>query len=592
MPPTVQVRDDAGLADVVWDTAAAAPDRVQFAGPGVPAGQEVTRSRFRDEVTALAGGFITAGVRPGDRVALMSRTRYEWTLTDYAVLACGAVTVPIYPTASAEQVAWTLADCGAVGCVVETGPQAALAAAGFARAGRQAPVWQINRGGLGHLAARSAGPEAVAERRRAVSADDVATIVYTSGTTGPPKGCALTHRNLLSETGNAIAHLPQLFQPEDSCTVLFLPLAHAFARLVQFGCLAAGARLAYALDPASDLAAALSAARPTFLLGVPRVFEKLRQRAREEAGEGPRGAVFRAAEATAVAYSRALDSPTGPGVALRLRRRLADRLVYRRLRARLGGRCRHAVSGGAKLDPQLAHFFRGAGVTIYEGYGLTETSPAVTANTEGAIRIGTVGRPLPGVGIRIADDGEILVRGEVVFQGYWRDPEATAAVRDPDGWLHTGDLGELDGDGFLTLTGRIKEVLVTSTGETVAPQPLEERLRAHPLVSHSVVVGDDRPYVAALVTLDAARLAEWLAARGRPPASPAEVRHDPELLRELDLARAHANQIASHTGSVRRVRILPRDFSEARGELTPTMKVRRNVVAREYADEIDAIYRR
>ena len=592
MPPAVRVRDDAGLADVVWDTAAASPDRVQFAGPGVPGGREVTCARFRDEVTALAGGFITAGVQAGDRVALMSRTRYEWTLTDYALLACGAVTVPIYPTASAEQVAWTLSDSGAVGCVVETGRQAALAAAGFARAGRRAPVWQIDGGGLAHLAARSAGPAAVAGRRRAVGTDEVATIVYTSGTTGPPKGCALTHRNLLSETGNAVAHLPQLFRSEDPCTVLFLPLAHAFARLVQFGCLAAGVRLAYVPHPSTDLAAALTAVRPTFLLGVPWVFEKLHRQAREEAGDGPGGAVFRAAEATAVAYSRALDSPTGPGAALRLRRRLADRFVYRRLRARLGGRCRHAICGGAKLDPRLAHFFRGAGVTILEGYGLTETSPAVTANTEGAIRIGTVGRPLPGVGIRIADDGEILVRGEMVFQGYWRDPDATAAVRDPDGWLHTGDLGELDDDGFLTVTGRTKEVLVTSTGETVSPQPLEERLSAHPLVSHAVVVGDDRPYVAALVTLDPARLADWLAARGRPPASPAEVRHDPELLRELDAARTHANRVASRAGSVRALRILPRDFSEARGELTPTMKVRRSVVAREYADEIEAIYRR
>lgn len=590
MPPAVVVGDRATLTDPVWDHADATPDAVLFSRAGPGGGQEITAARFRDEVAALAGGFVAAGLRPGDRVALLSRTRYEWSLTDYALLACGAVTVPVYPTASAEQVAWTLLDSGAVGCVAETGDNAALAAAGFARAGRDAPVWEIDGGGLDRLVSRRADPDEVA-RRRDVGADAVATIIYTSGTTGPPKGCVLTHRNLLTDTGNAVAHLPHLFRSPGASTLLFLPLAHAFARLVQFGCVATRTRLRHLADT-GDLAAELARFRPTFVLAIPRVFEKMVEGARDQAGGGVRGGVFRRAESAAVRYSRALDAPQGPGAALRVEHRLFDRLVYHRLRERLGGRCAHAVSGGAPLAEDLTHFFRGAGVTVYQGYGLTETSPAVAANTEGAIRIGTVGRPLPGVSIRTGEDGEILVRGDVVFRGYWRDPAATAEVVDADGWFHTGDLGRLDRDGYLTVTGRTKHLIVTSSGKNVSPGLLEDRLCAHPLVSHSMVVGDGRPFVAALVTLDQPRLSGWLAARGRPAAPVSELRDDPDLLAELDRALAHANEAVSRAEAVRAVRILPRDFSEEREELTPTMKVRRGVVEKEYADEIDAIYRR
>jgi long-chain acyl-CoA synthetase len=597
--PAVVVADRATLTDPVWDNAAAAPGAVQFVPAGTGLGEEITCAGFRDEVTALAGGFIAAGIRPGDRVALMSRTRYEWTLVDYAVLACGAVTVPIYPTASAEQVAWTLSDSGAVGCVAETGEHATLATAGFDRAGHEALVWEIDSGGLDRLAARPAQPGEVARRRRDVGADDVATIIYTSGTTGRPKGCVLTHRNLLTDVGDAIAHLPQLFRSPGASTLLFLPLAHAFARLVQFGCVAVRTRLRHLADP-GDLPAELAQFRPTFVLAIPRVLEKVRDAARDQAGGGVTGALFRRAEAAAVRYSRTLDAPDGPDATNRAvhravhraAHRVFDRLVYRRLRQRLGGRCASVVCGGAPLNEDLAHFFRGAGVTVYLGYGLTETSAAVTANTEGAIRIGTVGRPLPGVSVRIADDGEILVRGDAVFQGYWRDRQGTARVVDADGWFHTGDLGRLDPDGYLTVTGRTKDLIVTSTGKNVSPGGLEDRLSTHPLISQSTVVGDRRPFVAALVTLDEPRLAGWLAERGRAPAPVADLRDDPDLLAELDWAVAHANQAVSRAEAVRAVRILPRSFSEERGELTPTMKVRRGVVEKEYADEIDAIYRR
>ncbi|MBY8870246.1 AMP-binding protein [Micromonospora sp. PLK6-60] len=601
--PAATPVESAGLADRVWDNAHRYPDAVQFLRPDADPGSwpvprsaaegaaEVTCRQFRDDVAALARGFTAAGVEPGTRVGLMSRTRYEWTLVDYALWAIGAVTVPVYDSASADQVRWMLADSGAVGCVVETAEHAALLAGlrdGLPELGH---VWRIDSGDLIGLAerGRTVDEAVVRARRAAVSGGDLATIVYTSGTTGRPKGCVLTHRNIDLDVGNAVAVLPELFN-EGASTVLFLPLAHAFARMVQVGMVRTRATMVHSAGM-GGVRDQLRRYRPTFILAVPRVFERVYNSARQKADAGHQGWLFTAAEWTAVRYSRALDTASGPGPLMRLARRVADLLVYRKLRAALGGRCRIAIVGGAPLGERLGHFFRGAGVTALEGYGLTETSPALAVNRLSAMRIGTVGLPLPGVELAIADSGEVLARGDVVFPGYWNDPAATAETFTADGWFRTGDLGSLDDDGFLRLTGRTKEIMVTAAGKNVAPAPIEDRVRAHPLVSQCMLVGDGRPYLAALITIDPAAWSRWQAAHGRPDASVAQSRDDPALRGEIQAALDHANAAVSHAEAIKTFRILPDDFTEADGELTPTLKIKRDVVQRRRAAEIEALYR-
>ena len=579
----VTIPDTADLTDPVWSNADEHPDAVQF----LLADRQVTCAGFRDEVAGVARGLIAAGVRAGDRVALMSRTRYEWTLADYAIWAAGAVTVPIYETSSTEQVRWIIEDSGAVACITESAAHTATvreATPGLAH------VWQIDAGALTELAGQGStvGTEGVEQRRAGVRADDVATIIYTSGTTGRPKGCVLTHRNMLTDIGNAIPELDVLFRP-GSTTLLFLPLAHSFARLLQIGAVQARVQTAFAPD-VKNLAADLARVRPTFVLAVPRVFEKVYNTARQKAHGDGKGRIFDAAEATAIAYSKALQDGR-VGLGLTLKHNLFNRLVYGKLRAALGGRCTAAISGGAPLGERLGHFYRGIGLLVLEGYGLTETSPAVTFNRESALRIGTVGRPLPGVTLRIADDGEILVRGDVVFKEYFNNPEATAEAIQ-DGWFHTGDLGSLDEDGFLRITGRKKEILVTAGGKNVAPAVLEDRIRAHPLVSQCMVVGDQKPFIAALVTVDEEALPTWLDEQGRAAADAAGLRDDPALRAAIQSAVDEANKAVSQAEAIRVFRILPRDFTEATGELTPSLKVKRAVVMKEYADEIDAIYLR
>ncbi|MEU3456467.1 AMP-dependent synthetase/ligase [Micromonospora sp. NPDC006766] len=596
VPPIVTVGDAASLTDPVWENAEVAPDTVQFVrnvcGEG-GAPTEVTCRQFRDEVVAVARGLVAAGICPGDRVGLMSRTRYEWTLVDYAIWAAGAVTVPIYETSSAEQAAWILADSGAVAVVVETSAHAALVAAVHDRLPQLRKVWQIELGAVDELitAGEPVDPTEIEVRRSGVRADDIATIIYTSGTTGRPKGCVLTHRNIYADVANAVPVLPNLFR-QSASTLLFLPLAHAFARLIQIGVVQARATLAHCADT-KNLVAELQAFKPTFVLSVPRVFEKVYNGARQKAEAEGKGRIFDRAEQVAIAYSQALETADGPGLGLRAQRAVFDRLVYRRLRAAMGGRCRDAISGGAPLGARLGHFFRGIGVDICEGYGLTETSPAAAANLPSATRIGTVGRPLPGVTIRIEDDGEILIAGELVFRGYWRNDEATAEVLTPDGWFRTGDLGQLDEAGYLSITGRKKEIIVTAAGKNVAPAVLEDQVRAHPLVSQCVVVGDRQPFIAALVTIDEEALPGWLAAQGRPETtSVAELRDDDALRAEIQGAIDQANQSVSKAESIKVFRILPRDFTEATGELTPSLKVKRQVVHKTYAAEIANIYRR
>ncbi|WP_433550913.1 AMP-dependent synthetase/ligase [Micromonospora zamorensis] len=598
VPPIVTVGDAANLTDPVWDNAEAAPDAVQFARPtasaegAATAWTEVTCLQFRDEVATVARGLIAAGIEPGVRVGLMSRTRYEWTLLDYAIWTVGAVTVPIYETSSAEQAAWILEDSNAVAVVVETEAHAALVAGVRHRLPELNHVWQIDQGGVDELVTSGASVELaeVERRRRAVHAGDLATIIYTSGTTGRPKGCVLTHRNMYANIANAVPVLPNLFNP-GATTLLFLPLAHAFARLIQIGVVQARATMAHCADT-KNLVAELQEFRPTFVLSVPRVFEKVYNAAKQKAESDGKGRIFARAEQVAIAYSEALETPGGPGLALRAQHVVFDRLVYRKLRAALGGRCRDAISGGAPLGARLGHFFRGIGVTILEGYGLTETSPAAAANLPDGTRIGTVGRPLPGVTIRIEDDGEILISGELIFQGYWGNETATAEAISADGWFRTGDLGHLDTDGYLTITGRKKELIVTAGGKNVAPAVLEDLVRAHPLISQCVVVGDSKPFIAALVTVDEEALPAWLESAGMPADTTVEQLREHEGLRqEIQTAVDTANQAVSKAEAIKVFRVLPRDFTEATGELTPSLKVKRQVVHKTYAAEIADIYR-
>lgn len=595
-PSVAVITDGANLTDPVWDNADAHSDRVQFSWRAPSGWQDVTCAQFRDEVAGLARGLIAAGIAPGDRVALMSKTRYEWTLIDYAIWTAGAVTVPIYETSSPEQIRWIVVDSGAVACFVETAAHRKAVSDVRDQLPELRYVWQIDPDGAeepyGAVAALAAAATAVdldevALRRAGVGADDIATIIYTSGTTGQPKGCALTHRNINADIANALPVLENVFH-EGASTLLFLPLAHSFARLIQVGAVRARVRLAHTPD-AKNLVEDLGEVRPTFVLSVPRVFEKIYNSARQRAHADGKGSIFDRAERIAIDYSQALDTPRGPSVMLRASHGLMDRFVYRRLRATLGDQCRSAISGGAPLGTRLAHFFRGVGVTIYEGYGLTETSPAVAVNTEKHLRIGTVGRPLPGVTVRIDDDGEILVRSDIVFSGYWRNPEATAEVKDPEGWFHTGDLGALDGDGYLTITGRKKEIIVTAGGKNVTPAVLEERIRAHALVSQCLVIGDRQPFVAALVTLDDEAMNAWREEHATSPDT--DLRDDPDLRRAIQAAVDDANAAVSQVESIKTFRILPSDFTEANGMLTPSLKVKRNVVEKEYADEIASIYR-
>lgn len=594
IPALIEIPDDAGLADVVFIRAAADPGEIMLRRRSA-AGQwhDVTAQKFRSEVSALARGLMAAGVGAGDRVALMSRTRYEWTLADYAIWAAGAVTVPVYETSSAEQVEWIIRDSGATAIIAETDAHAKVVASVADGLPSLRAVWRIDH--LDDLAAGGSGisDEELRERRAARSAGDLATIIYTSGTTGRPKGCELTHRNLLSVVRNAVhGSLPEIFEVTDSSTLLFMPLAHVFARIIEIGCLESGAVLGHWADMAT-VADGLREFRPTFLLAVPRVFEKVYNSAQQQAADaGIKQRIFAAAASTAIAYSRSLD--TGQtGTRLRLAHLLFDRLVYGKLRAAIGGRVTYAVSGGAPLGERLSHFFRGAGITVLEGYGMTESSAAATVNKPVRNKIGTVGQPVPGVSVKIADDGEILLHGAPVFAGYWANESATKEATDSEGWLYTGDLGALDDEGFLAVTGRKKELIVTAGGKNVAPNVLEDRLRAHPLISQCMVVGDNRPFIGCLITLDAEALQHWARGKGKPAdATPADLAEDPELLTELQRAVDDANLAVSRAESIRKFRVLPVDFTVENGYITPSLKVRRAVTARDFAAEIDALYSR
>ncbi|MBB6474637.1 AMP-binding protein [Sphaerisporangium rubeum] len=593
VPMLVDVPASANCADVVFERGEQNPGAVVFKRGTADGWAAVTAAEFRDQVAAVARGLIASGVQPGDRVALMSRTRYEWTVADYAIWAAGGVGVPVYETSSAEQIAWIVSDSGAKVVIVETEAHESLVGSALAELGEKPAVWCLDRGAISELSAHGADvpEETLKERRTARGGRDLATIIYTSGTTGRPKGCCLTHDNLLFTARNVIAGpLQALFETKDPAALLFLPLAHSFARLIEIVLVESGAVLAHTPNM-KNVAPDLQSFHPTFLLGVPRVFEKVYNGAeqRAAAGGGAKSRIFRAAVDTATAWSRA-ESTGGAGLGLRARRALFDRLVYAKLRAATGGRLSHAVSGGSALGERLGHFFRGAGIEVFEGWGLTETSAPSTVNIPGANKIGTVGKPLPGVTVAVAEDGEVLVKGRHVFESYWNNPAATAEAIDPDGWFHTGDVGTIDEDGYLRITGRKKEIIVTAGGKNVAPGPLEDRIRAHPLVSQAMVIGDDRPFVSALITLDPEALDQWKEANNRPGATLAELRTDPAVVTAVQSAVDESNKQVSKAEEIKKFVILDTDFTEESGHLTPSLKVKRNLVVRDYTKDIDALY--
>jgi long-chain acyl-CoA synthetase len=593
VPAMAEIPATANLADVVTRRATEQPRAVVMRRKGADGTwADVTASAFSGEVNALAKGFIAAGVAAGDRIALMSHTRYEWTLIDYALWTVGAVVVPIYETSSAEQAEWILSDSAARAVIVENEQFGQLIAPARDRLPALEHLWRLGED-LDKLIAAGAdvSAETLASRTETATSTDLATVIYTSGTTGRPKGCKLTHENLLSGVRNAfMGPLAAIHAQPEASTLLFLPLAHVFARIIEVGCLDAGVVVGHCQDM-NDLLPDLASFRPTFVLAVPRVFEKVYNGAEQRAiGEG-KGKIFARAARTAVGYSEALDRPGGPGLALRAEHALFDRLVYGKLRAALGGRATVAVSGGAALAERLGHFFRGAGVTILEGYGLTETTAAIAVNRPDRQKIGTVGMPLPGAAVKIADDGEVLIKGKVVFPGYWHNDAATEETFTADGWYQSGDLGELDDEGFLRITGRKKELIVTANGKNVAPAVLEDRLRMHALISQCMVVGDGRPFIAALITIDTEVLGPWKARHGKPAdATVADLRDDPDLLAEVQEAVDDANKAVSRAESIRKFRVLDVDFTQEQGHLSAKLGIRRSILAKEFADEIEALY--
>lgn len=589
-PPMDPLPDDAHLLQPVVRWATESPDRVVASYRDGDMFVPVTAAEVLARVRALAKGLIAAGVEAGDRVALMSRSRLEWVLVDDAILACGAATVPIYETSSAEQIDWILRDSGAVLAVVETPAMEAMATDAVrsdAPACREVLV--IDDGDLERLVARGVDvDDAVLDARlAAVRADDLASIVYTSGTTGRPKGCVLTHRNLRTNVQQSLDAVRPMLR-EDETILLFLPLAHVLTKTIALVAVEWGATLAFATG-LENLQEELAMVQPTLVIAVPRVFEKVYNGAHHKAVAEGHGKIFDKAEKVAIAWSEAhADGRHRPVVDAE--HAVFQRLVYSKLQHGFGGRLRFAVSGGGPLGQRLTHFFNGAGIRIFEGYGLTETSPTLTINREGAWRPGTVGQPLRGTEIRIAEDGEILARGPQVFQGYWNATEATAAVLDDDGWFATGDIGELDDDGFLRITGRKKELIVTAAGKNVAPAPLEDRLRAHPLISQAIVVGEQRPFVAAMIAIDEEAVRQWADDHGKGELALGELVVDVDLRAEIQLAVDDANRSVSRAESIREFAVLPHDLTIASGELTPTLKVRREVVAKTYDSVIDGIY--
>ena len=559
--------------------------------------REMSARAFHDQVRQVAAGLAARGLGPGDAIGIMAHTSYEWTLIDFAAWEAGLVVVPIYETSSAEQARWIITDAAVRLVVVEDAAMETVLTTLAATAPEldELQVLSIAKGAVTDLMAAGAPADSAADadldaRSARLRSTDLATIVYTSGTTGRPKGVELTHGNLIHLSVNAVAHVPEVLQAPEVRALLFLPLAHVLGRFVEIAVICSPAGVLGHTPDVKNLVTDLASFRPTFVIAVPRVFEKI-YNAADARSAGARQKVFRLAAKTAIAYSRALDTPDGPSRGLRAQRAVFDRLVFSTLRGLLGGRVAHVISGGGPLGERLGHFYRGAGVTVLEGYGLTETAAPCTVNLPAATRIGSVGRPLPGISVRLDEDGEILIKGIGLFRGYHNNPAATAEALD-DGWLRSGDLGSLDDDGFLRITGRKKELIVTAGGKNVAPAVLEDRLRGHPLVSQVLVVGDGRPCIGALITLDAEMLPLWLAGHGLEDMDPVEAASDPRVRAALERAVARANEAVSRAESIRTFTVLPGDFTVANGLLTPSLKVRRAQAQERFAEEIDALFTR
>ncbi len=587
-PAIVPTATEGNLTNLIAERAWFEPERVTMSRPLGDGWQPVTAREVEEEVRATAKGLIAAGIQIGDRVAIMARTRYEWTILDFAIWYAGGCVVPIYETSSAEQVDWILNDSGSVGLIVETPTHKELVSTVLPSHTKH--VWVMTEDVLATLrnAGSHIGDDEIDRRRNALVPSSLATLIYTSGTTGRPKGVQLTHSNFLSECGNVVEGASDLFLKPGGSTLLFLPVAHVFGRMVQIGSIRAGLHLAHCSDPVGRLQPDMASFKPTFVLAVPRIFEKIYNGAEAKAEAAGKGKIFRKAAEVAIAYSEAQDK-RGFNPLLTLKHALFDKLVYSKIRAAMGGSVEAAISGGAPLGVRLGHFYRGAGITILEGYGLTETTAGATLNLTNHLRVGSVGRPIPGNSVRIADDGEVLISGPIVMRGYWQNDAANQEVFDGQ-WFKSGDLGRLDDEGYLYITGRKKELIVTAGGKNVAPAVLEDRLRAHPLVSQCMVVGDNQPFIASLITIDQDMLKGWIAANNKSGATLETLRNDPDLIAVIQTAVDEANKAVSKAESIRKFTILPNDFTIAGGQLTAKLSLKRHVIGEQYAAEIAALF--
>ena len=588
IPAIIPAAVAGNLTNLISDRAHFEPERVLVSRPMGDRWQAVTAKEYEEEIKAVAKGFIAAGVGFGDRVAIMAKTRYEWTVLDFAIWYAGAVPVPIYETSSAEQVDWILTDSAAVAIVVETPALAELVQPVMPSTCKN--IWNITYNALATLTHEGKGvsDDEITKRREKLKPETLATLIYTSGTTGKPKGVQLTHGNFLAECGNVVNGASDLFLKPGGSTLLFLPVAHVFGRMVQIGSITAGLHLAHCSD-LTKLPADLASFKPTFVLAVPRIFEKIYNGAEAKANAAGKGKIFHKAAEIAIAYSKALDTKKISPL-LKLQHGLFDKLVYSKIRAGLGGRVEAAISGGAPLGERLGHFYRGAGVRVLEGYGLTETTAGATLNLTAAHRVGSVGKPIPGTTIKIAEDGEVLIKGPIVMQGYWQNDAANKEVFDSNGYFKSGDLGKIDEEGYLSIVGRKKELIVTAGGKNVAPAVLEDRLRSHPLVSQCMVVGDNKPFIAALITLDPDAIKPWAVANKKEGLSIAELAKDPTLQAVIQTAVDETNKAVSRAESIRKFIILPVDFTIAGGHLTAKLSVKRHVVSQQFAREIDELF--
>ncbi|CAB4606695.1 unannotated protein [freshwater metagenome] len=587
-PAIIPAATAGNLTNLISERAWFEPDRITMSRPLGDGWQPLTARQVEEEIRATAKGLVAAGIQIGDRVAIMARTRYEWTILDFAIWFAGGCVVPIYETSSAEQVDWILNDSGSVGLIVETPAHRELVAPVLPPHTKH--VWVMTEDVLATLrkAGQNVSDDEIDSRRKALVPETLATLIYTSGTTGRPKGVQLTHGNFLAECGNVVEGASDLFLKPGGSTLLFLPVAHVFGRMVEIGAIHAGLHLAHCSDPVGRLQPDLASFKPSFVLAVPRIFEKIYNGAEAKADAAGKGKIFRKAAEVAIAYSEAKDK-RGFNPLLTLKHGLFDKLVYSKIRAAMGGAVEAAISGGAPLGARLGHFYRGAGITILEGYGLTETTAGATLNLTKNIRVGSVGRPIPGTSIKIADDGEVLIKGPIVMRGYWQNDSANQEVFEGQ-WFRSGDLGRLDDEGFLYITGRKKELIVTAGGKNVAPAVLEDRLRAHPLVSQCMVVGDNQPFIASLITIDQDMLKGWIAANNKTGATIETLIHDPDLIAVIQTAVDEANKAVSKAESIRKFEILANDFTIAGGELTAKLSLKRHVIGQKYAAEITALF--